>query len=371
MFDKNNDTTVLFGKIFSLIKSNFSLFLIYPITILINFKIIKIFSDSNNLKLYLIIVLISQFEIGYIKEIVVNQKRLFFRHLLLLLATSITVFSILFYFIISYFSVVFHVNLILVLVIGIVLNEIKSFFDSQKKYDYGYAIKAFFLILLPFLFLLNEVNVVFVILLIILTGLSICFYVLISKFSDFNKVALNTNLNFFRFFIINFFSFFGGNIDRFLIFPNVNKTFFDQYVVFTESNSKLNSAFGFLNNLFFFGHLKLSKFLFSSILLLLLFCFCFIQYYFNLSYDYFVYSFSTLLSILGQYFVFSLLRDIKHAASSFFSAIGIFVFIVLFFVFKTYFSITIYSLTLIIVLKNFAELFFLNLIKNRQNNKII
>ena len=355
----------LFEKIISLIKSNFSLFIIYPLIILMNFKVIKIFSDLGNLKLFIIIVMISQFEIGYIKEIIVNKKRLIFRDLFLLMFTSVLFVTTLIFFVIRHFKVAFNYNFIIVLLIGMALNEIKSFFDSKKHYDYGFLIKSFFLLAIPFLFLLKNDFYIFLILVLILTFLFLVLNFLIIKFSNYYSVPLNRNLFFFRFFIINFFSFFGGNIDRIAIYPNVSKLVFNQYVIFTESNSKLYSAFGFLNNLFFFGHLNLSKYLLIFIFILLNSCFLFIYYFFDLNYEYFIFCFNTLFSIFSQFFIFSFLKDIKHSSSSFFSIIGILVFLVSFFFIKTFFSVTLISVTIMLILKNICELMFLYFIKNR------
>ena len=58
-----------------------------------------------------------------------------------------------------------------------------------------------------------------------------------------------------------------------------------------DGNILLN-AFGFLNNLFFFGHLNLSKYFFVLLFILLNICFIFIHYYFGLNYDYFVFCLS-------------------------------------------------------------------------------
>ena len=365
MGKKNNEIAKLLEKILLLVKTNISLLIIYPIIILINFKIIKIFSDLNSLKLYLVIVMISQFEIGYIKEIVVHKKRLLFKDLLLLMTITICVVTLLMYYVVNYFKVSFSVNFIIVIAIGMVLNEVKSFFDSKKHYDYGFLIKSLFLIAIPFVFLLKNECQVFLILISILLVLLLLSKVLITKFSDFLAVELHKNLNFFRFFTINFFSFLGGNIDRFLIFPNVGLVFFNQYVVFTESNSKLNSAFGFLNNLFFFGHLTLNRYLVTGVFVLLNICFFFIHTYFNLSIEYYIFSLSTLFSILGQYFIFSYLKEIKHTSSSFFSAVGILVFLSSFFLIKSFFSITIITMTFLLILKNFSEIFYLYYIKKR------
>lgn len=361
-----NDLNILVEKMFILLKTNISLLVIYPLIIFVNFKVIKIFSDLGFLKLYLIIILISQFEIGYIKEVFVKKNRLYLKDLILLVLCIVTVISILIFFLVNYFKIPFSVNFILVLMIGMILNEIKAFFDSRKHYDFGFLIKSILLIFTPFIFLLKNSFIVFSILFIVLIILLILLRFIILKFSDYMPVLLKNNLSFFRFFIINFLSFFGGNIDRFLIFPNANKTFFDQYVVLTESNSKVNSAFGFFNNLFLFGHLKLTKYLVIIIFILLNFCFLFIQYYFDLDYKYFIFSFSTLFSILGQYFIFSSLKDIKHSSSSFFPAIGISVFLISFLIVKFFLSITIISITLLLVLKTVSELAYLYTVKRKK-----
>ena len=105
MKEIRSDYNDLYEKIISLIKSNLSLFIIYPLIIFVNFKVIKFFSDIGNLKLFIIIVMISQFEIGYIKEITVNKKRLIFRDLFILIFISIFFVTILFFFLIQQFKV--------------------------------------------------------------------------------------------------------------------------------------------------------------------------------------------------------------------------------------------------------------------------
>jgi hypothetical protein len=342
-------------QVFSILNKNKLLFIFFPMIFFLNLLSLKYFSTRGEIKLYFFIALIAQFELGYIKQMYIQKVRLF------ILDFYILVFIVLlFYFLLTfvfsiYLGISFSLKYCIVVFIGIVLNEIKSIFESKGRYDLGFIYKSSFLLCMPFFILLNVGSFSKIIILSLVLSAIFIYYKNKGHITFLSTIYLKDNFSFLRFPFLNIFALIGGNLDRLFLQSHLNVELFNKYVFFTETNLRVNSIYIFFNNLFLYKQLKLTNVFICMTVLTFSLVVTVLWYFLSLDLVYFVFCISTLSSIISQYYIFSKLGEINNLNSVFFSLVGILVFVLLSFLLEQTFGISMIGMVLVLIVKSFVE----------------
>lgn len=331
--------------------------ILYPIFILVNLFFLNEYKAHNLLHLFIIINLTNQFDLGLVKNSFFNKEKYSFKLLFLFLASGLFILSFISLGIIALFQMDFKFQYIFIIFIGLIANEFKSYHDSQSNFFKGFSIKNSLNLIVVFIFLYVEISNVFF----LITFFSIL--LLTSFFLLYNKLQLLVKHTFsqsdFKFFILNIFTFISGNVDRFLVIPFIGQPLLNNYLYFSETNSKLNGLFGFLNNLFLYKHLKLTRFIIFIISLFMIAIVLVVLIFFNLNEKYLIFSSSLIVSVFSQYYIFSKIGYLKGLSISLFPIVGIFFYLFFFFIFNLFFQLTLLTLTASIIVKSVSELLFI------------
>lgn len=91
---------------------------------------------------------------------------------------------------------------------------------------------------------------------------------------------------------------------------------------------------------------------------------------FDIDYNYLLFSFSLIISIFSQYYIYSKIGDLKGIGISFFPVIGISIYLVMFYFINKFFNINLLILTIILISKSLSELTFIYIIYNLKIKKL-
>ncbi len=346
------------------IKKNYLLGITYPTFILINLFFLKEYKAQNLLHLFIIINLTNQFDIGFIKNSFFNNEKYNIKLFFFFLASGMLVFSFISFGIIKLFKMVFELEYLFIIFIGLLANEFKSYQDSKSNFFKGFSIKNSLNLSVVFIFLHVEISNVFYFLFTVSAFLLAFFFVLYNKLQLVINHKLKTSD--FKFFTLNIFTFISGNVDRFLVIPFIGQPLLNNYLYYSETNAKLNGLFGFLNNLFLYKKLKLTRIIILIVSLFLIATVMVIFILFNMNEAYLIYSFSLIVSVFSQYYIFSKIGHLKGLSTSLFPIFGMSFYLFFFFIFNSFFQLSILTLTATIIVKSVSEmLFILYLVRKR------
>ena len=355
-----------FQAILRFVKLNYLLIFFYPSFIFLHLYYLNLYKSNNLLDLFIIIGLLNQFDIGLLKNTFFHQKK----YKLLIVVTIITGCLVLLSFlsmgILLLFELNFQFKYIFIALIGLFANEFKSYFDSKSNYSKGFIIKNLLNLSVVYIFLNMTTSSVMTELILISSIAFICFLFLYVKLNLEVKNSIHSSE--FKFFFLNIFAFISGNIDRFLVIPFIGLRLRNTYLYFTETNMKLYGSFGFLNNMFLYKQLKLSLKLILAIGLLLVIAVFSIYVIFDIEYNYLLFSVSLIISIFAQYYISSKIGDLEGLSVSFFPAIGMSIYLVLFYFLNKYLILNLLILTFILVVKSLSELAFIYLVISIKRN---
>jgi hypothetical protein len=349
------EVSLIVRQVMDIFYKNKLLFLFYPVVFFLNILSIKYFSSRGEMKYFFFIALISQMEMGYIKQVYLHKVRLYLLDFCFLIFFVFLFAFLLAYVFLQYFRISFSYKYFIVVFVGIVLNEIKAIFESKERYDLGFIYKSIFLLCMPFCVLLNLDIFSFIIISSMLLSAIFIYYKNKGHITFQSTVYLKENFSFLRFFFLNIFALVGGNLDRLLLHSFLNVQMFNNYVIFAETNQRVNSMFMFFNNLFLYKHLKLTQVLIWLTVLAFSLVVTILWYFLDLDLFYFAFSISTLSSIVSQFYIFSKLGDTNKLNSVFFSLVGILVFWLLYFLLEQTFGISMIGMVFILIIKSFVE----------------
>jgi hypothetical protein len=351
-----------FKTILGFVKLNYLLIIFYPSVILLHLFFLSLYKKNDLLDLFVIISLSNQFDIGMLKNTFFHKKKYNLLIVVIIVITCLVLLSFLSMGILLLFDLSFQYIYLFVVFVGLLGNEFKSFYDSKSNYSIGFVIKNLLNFSVIYLFY-NMITPSFLPLLILISLLA--FLSFIFMYFKLNLEITNSiDFSDFKFFFLNIFAFASGNIDRFLVIPIIGFPLRNSYLYFTETNMKLYGLFGFLNNLFLYKQIKLSLKLILIIGMLLVFSVFSIYVIFDIDYNYLLFSFSLIISIFSQYYIYSKIGDLKGISISFFPVIGISIYLVLFYFINKFFNINLLILTIILIIKSLSELTFIYAINN-------
>lgn len=344
-------------NVIELIKKNYLLGILYPIFILINLFFLNKYKEQNLLHLFIIINLINQFDLGLIKNAFFNNEKYNIKIFFLFLVSGMLILSFISFVILKLFKMKFECQYLFIIFIGLLANEFKSYQDSRSNFFKGFSIKSSLNLSVVFIFLYFELPNVFYLLITLSTLLLTSFFIKYIKL----QLVVNNYLRAsdFKFFILNILTFISGNVDRFLVMPFIRQPLLNNYLYFSETNTKLNGLFGFLNNLFLYKQLKLSRIIIVTVSLLLISTVLVVFIFFNINKTYLIYSSSLFISVFCQYYIFSKIGYLKSLSSSLFPIVGMSFYLLFFFMFNSFFQFTILTLTATIIVKSVSEMLFI------------
>ena len=355
-----------FQGLIEILKKNYLLAIVYPIVILFHLYFLNLYKDNNFLDLFVIISLSNQFDIGLFKNTFFQNKK----YNLIIVVMIIMICLILLTFISSGILLLFELNFklkyLFIVFIGLLANEFKSYFDSRSNYTLGFTIKNILNFSVIFIFFYN-ITPSLISELIVISLIAFSYFILLYLRLEIN-IKNSINYSDFKFFFINIFSFISGNVDRFLVIPFIGYPLRDSYLYYTETNTKLYGLFGFLNNLFLYKQIRFSLFLIFIIGLLLLISVFSIYFYFDIDYNYLLFSFSLIISVFSQYYIYSKIGDLKGLSISFFPVIGTSIYLVLFYFINKFLTINLLTLTFILISKSLSELVFIYILNRVKIN---
>jgi len=342
------------------LKRNILLAIVYPIVILVHLYFLNLYKNNNLLDLFVIISLLNQFDIGLLKNTFFHKKKYNLLIVVIVVLACLLILSFLSLGVLLLFDLSFQFTYLFIVFIGLFSNEFKSLYDSKANYLIGFIIKNLLNFSVIYLFY-NMITPSFLLLLILISLLA--FFSFIFMYFKLNLEIRNSiDFSDFKFFFLNIFTFASGNIDRFLVIPFIGFPLRNSYLYFTETNMKLFGLFGFLNNLFLYKQIKLSLRLILIIGMFLVFSIFSIYVIFDIDYNYLLFSFSLIISIFSQYYIYSKIGDLKGIGISFFPVIGMSIYLILFYFINKFFNINLLILTIILIIKSISELLFIYVI---------
>lgn len=346
------------------IKKNYLLGILYPTVIFVNLIFLKEFKANNLLFLFIIISLINQFDIGLIKNSFFNKEKYSTKILFIVLFLVMLILSIISMGIIHLFQMEFRWEYLFVIFIGLIANEFKSHQDSQSNYFNGFLIKNCLNLSVVVIFLSFKIPDTFFPL-VIISFLALSAFII--KYIKLNlEVKQQLNFSDFKFFTLNIFTFISGNVDRFLVIPFIGQPLRNNYLYYSETNAKLNGLFGFLNNLFLYKQLKLSRIIIIIVSLIIVVVITLVSLMFHIDNSYYIYSCSLIVSVFSQYYIFSKIGDLKGLVSSLFPFIGLLFYLLIFYSFISFLEINLLMLTVAIIIKSLSEMVFIYLMVKKQ-----
>lgn len=269
--------------------------------------------------------------------------------------------------IIHLFKMKFSWAYLYVIFIGLIANEFKSHYDSRSNYFIGFLIKNCLNLSVILIFISPKISYTCLPLLIISVFAFAFFIILYLKLQL--VVQHRIKLADFKFFILNIFTFISGNVDRFLVIPFIGQPLRNNYLYYSETNSKLNGLFGFLNNLFLYKQLKLTRMIIVIISLIIIIVITVVSLLFNIDNSYYIYSISLIVSVFSQYFIFSKIGDLKGLVSSLFPFLGLLFYLLIFYGLTSFFEINLLMLTIAVIIKSVSETIFISLMVRKQLKK--
>jgi len=357
-----------FKTVLGFVKLNYLLIIFYPSVIFLHLIFLNLYKKDNLLDLFVIISLSNQFDMGLLKNTFFHKKKYNLLMLVMIIITCLVLLSFLSRGILLLFDLSFQYIYLFVIFVGLFGNEFKSFYDSKSNYSIGFVIKNLLNFSVIYLFY-NIITPYFFPLLILISLLAFCSFIFL--YVKLNLEIKNSiDFSDFKFFFLNIFTFVSGNIDRFLVIPILGVPLRNSYLYFTETNMKLFGLFGFLNNLFLYKQIKLSLKLILIIGMFLVFTIFSIYVIFDIDYNYLIFSFSLIVSIFSQYYIYSKIGDLKGIGISFFPVIGVSIYLILFYFMNKFFNINLLILTIILIIKSLSELTFIYIIYNLKIKKL-
>lgn len=352
------------NEFFLFIKKNYLLGILYPIVIFLNLFLLKNYKAQGLLYLFIIINLLNQFDIGLLKNTFFNQVKYKVKLVFFLLVFCILLLTIMTLGIFSLFKMELKGVYLFVVIIGLIASELKSFFDSRSKYFIGFFLKNCLNLSVIVAFLMVPENIVYIPL-IGITLLSVLFFLTLYQQLQLT-IKKELSIHDLKFFSLNIFTFISGNLDRFLVIPLIGQPIKNTYLYYSETNSKLNGLFGFLNNLFLYKQLKLSRLIIIIVSAFLIIVLLSVFFVFNLNLSYLLFSLSLIFSVFSQYFIFSKIGELKGISASLFPLIGMSVYITLFFIQHVFIDVNLFVLTCVLICKSISEAIFIYKIAHKQ-----
>jgi hypothetical protein len=334
---------------YDLLKSNWLLILLVPLNLIAGTYLVS-WSGKDSISELIPLLLISTFEIGFVRECVVRNthpsKRIRSRSIQL----ALLIFTALFIGIICSFQYKLGIDVILLFVTSLLLNEVKSYYDGSKRYDLGFIFRICSSLILPFVVILDLSYILYIMLPIAMFYLNKTMKI-VSQFQPDESNDLYS-----RFSIINLLAIVGGNFEKMVLgYFMMDTAWVSSFLFFGEYNRRLKGMFGFLSPVFLFGHI--TKYLHVLILSLIgmILSVIMILLYFDLNQDYLLFSCSTIAAVMSQYLIYINLRKKVQNSSAYFSIIGILV-LGLGLVFMSIFGILSFNgLVVLLVAKAIAE----------------
>ena len=352
------------NDLISFIKKNYLLGILYPLVIFVNLIFLKEFKANNLLFLFIIISLTNQFDLGLIKNSFFNHEKYRIKSVFILLFIGMIILSFISFGILELFQMEFRKEYLFVIFVGLVANEFKSHHDSQSNYFLGFLIKNCLNLCVVFIFLSFQITATFFPL-VIISFIALTVFILTYKKLDLVEKQ-QLVLSDFKFFTLNIFTFISGNVDRFLVIPFIGQPLRNNYLYYSETNAKLNGLFGFLNNLFLYKQLQLSRMILLLVTFIIIVVLTAVALFFNMDYSYYIFSSSLIVSVYSQYYIFSKIGDLKGIASSLFPFIGLLIYLLFFYSLISFFEVNLFMLTLAIIIKSLSEMIFIKLMIKKQ-----
>lgn len=353
---------------FVFVRKNYLLLIFYPSVIFLNLYFLNLYEDNNLLDLFVIISILNQFDIGLLKHTFFIKKKYNLFAVVIVVSACLILLLLFLLGILLLFNLSFQFTYLFILLLAFIGNEFKSLYDSKANYSIGFIIKNLLNIIVIYMFY-NMTNPYFLTTLILISSL-----VLLSFIFMYYKLNLeitkSIDLTTFKFFFLNISTFASGNIDRFLVIPFIGFPLRNTYLYFTETNTKLYGLFGFLNNLFLYNHIKLSLKLILIIGMFLVFSIFSIYIFFDIDYNYLIFSSSLIISIFSQYYIYSKIGHLKGIGVSFFPVMGMSIYLILFYFTNKFFNINLSTLTFILILKSLSESMFIYFLNREKQKKI-